>query len=71
VVENTTFGSGFHSAVHSILVGGLPVQHRLVQPSSHQVDADPSDLVGDQSPDLLVGRRCRDVAVRPDDVAVE
>ena len=27
------------------LVGGLPVQHRLVQPSSQQVDADISDLV--------------------------
>src|SRR5881628_2554936 len=28
-----------------ILIGGLPVQHRLVQPSSQQVDADLSDLV--------------------------
>ena len=48
-----------------ILVGGLPVQHRLVRPPSHQVDADPSYLVGDQSPNLLVGRRRSDVAVRP------
>jgi len=35
------------------------------------VDADLSYLVGDEAPDLLVGRRRSDVAVRPDDVAVE
>src|SRR6266704_3908583 len=54
-----------------ILVGGLPVQHRLVQPSSQQVDADLSYLVGDEAKDLLVGRRPAEVAVRPDDVAVK
>ena len=36
-------------------VGGLPVQHRLVQPSSQQVDADLSYLVGGEAKDLLVG----------------
>src|SRR5450756_410543 len=54
-----------------ILVGGLPVQHRLVQLSSQQVDADLSYLVGDEAEDLLVGRRRSDVAVRPGDVAVK
>ena len=28
-----------------ILFGGLPVQHRLVETSSHQVNADSSDFV--------------------------
>jgi pimeloyl-ACP methyl ester carboxylesterase len=54
-----------------ILVGGLPVQHRLVQPSSQQVDADLPDLVGDEAEDLLVGRRPVEAAVRPGDVAVK
>src|SRR4029450_10188856 len=55
----------------SILVGGLPVQHRLVQPSSQQVDADLSYLVDPEAKDLLVRRRPVEVAVRPDDVAVK
>ncbi len=52
-------------------VGGFPVQHRLVQPSSQQVDADLSYLVGDKAKDLLVGLRPVEGAVRPDDVTVE
>src|SRR2546422_5256657 len=54
-----------------ILVGRLPVQHRLVQPSSQQVDADLPDLVDPEAKDLLVGRRPVEVAVRPDDIPVE
>src|SRR5436190_18420761 len=54
-----------------ILIGGLPVQHRLVQPSSQQVDADPSYLVDPEAKDLLVGRRPVEAPVRPDDVAVK
>src|SRR5947207_6451961 len=54
-----------------ILVGGLPVQHRLVQPPSHQMDADPSDLVEPEAKDLRVGRRPVELTVRPDDVAVK
>jgi len=48
-----------------------PVQHRLVQPSSQQVDGDLSYPVRDEAKDLIVGRRPVEVAVRPDDVAVE
>jgi hypothetical protein len=54
-----------------ILVGGFPVQHRLVQPPSHQVDADPSDLVDPEAKDLRVQPGPVEGAVRPDDVAVE
>src|SRR5439155_18138403 len=54
-----------------IIVGGLPVQHRLVQPSSQQVDADPAYLVDPEAKDLLVRRRPVEAAVRPDDVAVK
>src|SRR6059036_65262 len=53
------------------LIGGLPVQHRLVQPASQQVDADPSYLVDPEAKDLLVGGRPVEAAVRPDDVAVK
>src|SRR5512134_2604830 len=53
-----------------VLVGRLPVQHRLVQASSQQVDADPSDLVDPEAKDL-VGQPPVEAAVRPDDVAVE
>jgi hypothetical protein len=35
------------------------------------VDADLSDLVGDEAKDLLVGRGPVEAAVRPADVAVE
>ena len=54
-----------------ILVGGLPVQHRLVQPSSQQVDADLSNLVDPEAKDLLVRPRPVEAAVRPDDEAVK
>jgi hypothetical protein len=54
-----------------ILFGGLPVQHRLVEPSSHQVNADSSNFVDAEAKDLLVGRRPVEAAVRPDDVAVK
>src|SRR5215211_5818238 len=67
VVENTTLGSGLpgrgppelRGVERWILVGCLPVQHRLVQPPSQQVDADPSYLVGNKAIDLLVGRLSR------------
>jgi hypothetical protein len=78
VVENTTFGSGFQIAATRALSRRamdpgrrLPVQHRLVQLSSQQVDADLSYLVGDEAEDLLVGRRPVEGAVRPGDVAVK
>src|SRR5215470_1766858 len=53
-----------------VLVGGLPVQHGFVQPSSKQMDSDLAYLVGGQVKDFLV--RCHPVEgpVRPDDVAV-
>jgi hypothetical protein len=78
-VENTTFGSGFQIAAHSSSASSsdascsavLPVQHRLVEPSSHQVNADFSDFVDPRAEGLLVGRRPVEVAVRPDDVAVK
>jgi len=35
------------------------------------VDADLSYLIGDETKDLLVGRRPAELAVRPDDVAVK
>ena len=38
------------------LIDGLPVQHRLVQPSSKQMDIDPSDLVVPEAEDVLVRR---------------
>src|SRR5215207_2429048 len=55
----------------SILVGGLPVQHRLVQPSSQQVDVDLSNLVDPEAKDLFDRRRPVEAAVRPDDEAVK
>ena len=54
-----------------ILVCGLPVQHRLVQPPPQEVDADLSYLVGDEAKDLPVGLRPVERAVRPGDVAVK
>ena len=49
----------------------FPVQHRLVQPSSQQVDADLSYLIGDEAKDLLIGLPPAEIAARPDDVAVK
>ncbi|MFN8559471.1 MAG: hypothetical protein U0531_19745 [Dehalococcoidia bacterium] len=52
VVENTTFGSarsrriGASSSRAMVLVGGLPVQHELVQPSSQQMDAGLAYFIG-------------------------
>src|SRR5215207_9727406 len=54
-----------------ILVGGLPVQHRLVQPSSQQVDADLSNLIDPEAKDLLIRRPPVEAAVRPNDEAVK
>jgi hypothetical protein len=45
--------------------------HRLVQPASQDVDADPSDLVGGEAEDLFALPQPVEAAVRPDDVAVE
>ena len=58
-------------AKRGILVGGLPVEHRLVQPSSHEVDADVSDLVDPEAEDRGIGHRPVEAAIRPDDVAIE
>ena len=52
-------------------VGGLPVQHRLLQASPQQMDTDVPYLVGGELEDLPIGCRPREVAVGADDVAVE
>ena len=54
-----------------VLVGGLPVQHGLVQPSSQQMNADLAYLVGGEAKDLLVWFRPVGGAIRPGDVAVQ
>ena len=59
-----------HVVERWILFGGLPVRHRLVEPSSHQVNADLEYFVDAEAKNLLVGRRPVEAAVRPDDVAV-
>ena len=61
----------YRAMVYPVLVDGLPVQHRLVQPSPHQVDPDLPDLVDPEAEDLLVRGRPVEAPVRPDDVAIE
>ena len=56
---------GVRVAERSVLISGIPVQHRLVQPSSQQVDADLSYLVGSEAKDLADQGVQMEVAVRP------
>src|SRR4029453_12950799 len=54
-----------------ILVGRLPVQHRLVKPSTQHMRGKLPRLIGPEAKDLLVGRRPVEAAVRARDVSVE